>query len=71
MTLTTEEASALVGRSPDVIHKWVERGKLKPIRRGSKPLLFREGDVIEAEFSMRPSAQRNRIDMLCERFVAQ
>lgn len=70
MTLTTNEAADLLGVSPNTIRSWVMRGQLCPVRRGAKPLMFREDDVTEAHFRMRPQAERDRLDALRTRFLA-
>ena len=66
MTVTTEEAAALVGVSEATIWKWRERGYLRPVREGAKPLRFREEDVIEADIRRRPRAWHDLLDRLSE-----
>ena len=64
MTLTTDDAARLVGRTPQCIRMWVMRGKLEPVRRGTKPLLFREGDVLDADEKATSKAEKRRLDTL-------
>lgn len=47
MSLTTAEAGAVLGVPEPTIRQWVHRGKLAPIRRGARPLLFAE-DAVDA-----------------------
>lgn len=68
--LTTEEAATLAGVQPVTVRQWVVRGRLEPLRRGAKPLLFRESDVVEAAHLSLTRAQRARLDTLAERWLA-
>lgn len=70
MTLTTDEAAALAGVQPVTIRQWVVRGRLEPCRRGAKPLLFRECDVIEAAHQALTRADHEHLDTLAQRWVA-
>jgi len=69
MTLTTDEAARLTGRTPQCIRMWVMRGKLEPVRRGAKPLLFREDDVLDADEKATSKAERRRLDTLASAWL--
>ncbi len=50
MSLTTAQAGTVLGVPEPTIRQWVHRGKLAPIRRGTRPLLFDQAavDAIQA-----------------------
>lgn len=45
MTVTTEEAAAILGMTEAGVRKLAERGRLTPVRAEARPLRFREDDV--------------------------
>lgn len=71
MTLTTQEAAALVGVSPHTIERWVDRGYLSPVRLGAKPSLFLERDVVECRFERMPETEHRALDTLWAQVLAQ
>lgn len=54
MTVTTDEAAEIAGIDPAVLRKWVMRGDLEPVRRGTKPLRFDYDDVCRVQREKRP-----------------
>lgn len=69
MTLTADELAADVGVSGACIRKWVQRGKLDPVCRGSRPLMFTEMAVAEARWLAMSDADRARLDALSTQFL--
>ncbi|WP_346007449.1 helix-turn-helix domain-containing protein [Janibacter terrae] len=67
MILTTEEAARRVGVEPRLILSWRERGLLEPVMPGSKPLRFREADVIEAKHRVTSKRRHAELDRLAAR----
>ncbi len=47
MSLTTAQAATVLGVPEATVRQWAHRGKLPPIRRGTRPLQFDEA-VVEA-----------------------
>lgn len=58
MSITTAEAAALLGVSPITLRSWVQRGQLRPLRPGARPLRFYEDDVVEIQHARRSPAWR-------------
>lgn len=71
MTLTTEEAAALVGVSPHAIRRWVDRGYLRPVRANAKPVMFRETDVTECAFERISRTRHDTLDAIWAEVVAR
>jgi DNA-binding transcriptional MerR regulator len=71
MPLTITEAAALVGRPPPTLRTWVRRGKLTPLVRGAKPLLFDERDVIECAYEMTSKARHAWLDARWAEVIAE
>lgn len=44
-TMTTAQVADHLGVSANTVRGWVMQGKLEPVRRGARPLLFRTLDV--------------------------
>lgn len=65
-TVTTSEAADLVGVDPATVRWWKTRGYLAPVRAGSKPLRFLEGDVWRCARDRMPAAEVARLDALWE-----
>lgn len=53
MTLTTREVADLLGVSESRVRHMVREGKIAPLVLGSRPLTFRESDVVEYELEHR------------------
>ena len=71
MTVTTDEAAALIGVSPVTIRGWVLRGELEPVRRGAKPLRFHFEDVAECQRRKRPRAWQARHAAAVQRWTSE
>lgn len=56
MSITTGEAAALLEVNPVTLRSWVQRGQLRPLRPGARPLRFREDDVVEIQHARRSAA---------------
>lgn len=68
-TLDVDEAAKVCGVSPWTIHKWVQRGHLKPIRLTLLTRLrFREEDVIECAVARRSKRESERLDAMTRRW---
>jgi len=68
--LTIEDAANLLEISPFTVKSWVERGQLRPVRPGAKPLLFRERDVLECHRARMTKALHARLDTLWAEILA-
>ncbi len=68
MTVTTDQAAALVAVSPTTVRSWVLRGLLEPVRRGAKPLRFRPEDVWRCARDRLTAAESARLDTLAEQW---
>lgn len=66
--LTTEQAADHLGVSPTTIRGWVMQGKLEPVRRGAKPLLFRLTDVENVRSARQSSEWHSALDDLAARW---
>ena len=66
MTITTAEVADMLGVTPSRVRQLVMEGDLQPTVRGSKPLTFREVDVVEYELATRRN--RARIARLAEQW---
>ena len=70
MTLTIHEAARQVGVTEATLRKWVMRDYLTPVRRGAKPLRFREGDLLRCAEERMPLAEHDRLDTLWAKVLA-
>lgn len=68
--LTISEAAEHFGVTETTLRKWVMRGYLEPLRRGTKPLRFRLLDVDECRRARMSKAERARRDTLADEFLA-
>ncbi len=66
MTLTTEDLCREFGVVPSAVRMWVARGWIEPVRRGAKPLRFREDDVAVFRRERMPAHERERLRRLAE-----
>lgn len=71
MTLTTDEAAARVGVAPVTVRQWVVRGWLHPVRRETKPLRFKEADVVRCHADRRPAAWHTQVEAAATRWREQ
>jgi excisionase family DNA binding protein len=69
-TLTTEQAATHLGIDPVTVRRWVMKGWLTPIRRGTHPLQFRYTDVETARVARLPAEWHTRLDTLAARWEA-
>lgn len=60
MSLTTAETATILGVPEPTIRKWVQRGKLQPRRRGTRPLTFDEA-VVASFRALRWRQEQRRI----------
>jgi len=68
-TLTVDEAARLAGVSTWTIHKWVQRGYLRPVRitlAGS--MRFLEDELVECIEARRSGRQAARLDDMTRRW---
>lgn len=68
MTITTAEVADMLGVTPSRVRQLVMEGELEPCVRGSKPLTFREAEVVEYELANR--RERDRVARLAEAWRA-
>lgn len=66
MTLTTEDLCREFGVAASSVRSWVERGWIEPVRRGARPLRFREDDVAVFRRERLPEQERERLRRLAE-----
>lgn len=66
MTLTTDDLCREFGVVPSAVRMWVARGWIEPVRRGAKPLRFREDDVAVFRRERMPVHERERLRRLAE-----
>lgn len=68
--LTTTEAASAYGVREATLRQWVRRGRLTPLRRGARPLRFRERDLADAVRSAMPAPRRSALDEAATRWRA-
>lgn len=56
--MTTAAVAAFLGVSEPRVRNMVREGKLNPLVPGSRPLTFREADVVEYELAHRRDRER-------------
>lgn len=64
--LTTTEVAQELGVAPDAVRKLVQRGVLRPLVPGARPLRFALLDVAEVQARRMSEADRARLDALAE-----
>lgn len=70
MSLTTAEVGRVLGVPEGTVRQWAHRGKLTPIRRGTRPLLFDEA-AVEAFQARRWRAEQRAAASWIRHAVAQ
>ena len=70
MILTTREAADLLRVTPEGVRKMVERGDLRPLMPGARPLRFGLLDVTEAQVRRMSAAEHDALDTLAARLLA-
>lgn len=70
MILTTREAADLLRVTPEGVRKMVERGELRPLVPGARPLRFGLLDVTEAHVRRMSAAEHDTLDTLAARLFA-
>lgn len=66
--LTTDQAAAHLGIGTTTVRRWVMKGWLTPVRRGTSPLQFRYLDVENARIARMPSTWHQHLDDLAARW---
>lgn len=70
MILTTREAADLLRVTPEGVRKMVERGELRPLVPGARPLRFGLLDVTEAQVRRMSAVEHDTLDTLAARLFA-
>jgi excisionase family DNA binding protein len=64
--LTTTEVAQELGVTPEAVRKLVQRGVLRPLVPGARPLRFALLDVAEVQVARLGRSERERLDTLAE-----
>ena len=62
--VTTSDAARILGVSEAGVRMLVMRGELEPLERSTRPLIFREHEVVELEYRRRTKAKREKVQQL-------
>lgn len=69
LLITTSEAASILGISGAGVRMLVMRGDLDPIERSTRPLVFREDEVVELEYHRRTKGRREEIQRLAREWA--
>lgn len=67
-TVTSAELAQRFGVGTSVVRDWVARGHIEPVRRGARPLKFRDDDVARFVRDRMGKAERERLDTLARQW---
>ena len=67
-TMTTRQVADTLGVSANTVRGWVMQGRLEPVRRGARPLLFRTLDVEWLRAERQPAQWHQAMDDLAARW---
>lgn len=68
-TLTADQAARQVGVSLRLVYRWVEQGKLRPVRiTTTDRMRFIEHEVVEVAAAERSGRRRTRLERLTRRW---
>ena len=67
--VTTPDAARILGISEAGVRMLVMRGELEPLERSTRPLIFREGEVVELEYRMRTKGRREEVQRLAREWA--
>ena len=67
--VTTPDAARILGISETGVRMLVMRGKLKPLQRSTRPLIFREDEVVELEYRRRTKNKREEVQRLAREWT--
>ncbi|MBK6556206.1 MAG: helix-turn-helix domain-containing protein [Comamonadaceae bacterium] len=70
MILTTREAADLLRVTPEGVRKMVERGELRPLVPGARPLRFGLLDVTQVQVQRMSAVEHDTLDTLAARLLA-
>lgn len=69
LLITTSEAASILGISGAGVRMLVMRGDLDPIERSTRPLIFREDEVVELEYRRRTKGRREEVQRLAREWA--
>lgn len=67
--VTTPDAARILGISEAGVRMLVMRGKLEPLERSTRPLIFREDEVVELEYRRRTKGRREEVQRLAREWA--
>ena len=65
----TPDAARILGISEAGVRMLVMRGKLEPLQRSTRPLIFHEDEVVELEYRRRTKGRREEIQQLAQKWA--
>ena len=69
LLVTTSEAASILGISDAGVRMLVMRGDLDPLERSTRPLIFREDEVVELEYRRRTKGRREEVQRLAREWA--
>ena len=69
LLITTSEAASILGISDAGVRMLVMRGELEPLERSTRPLIFREDEVVELEYRRRTKGRREEVQRLAREWA--
>lgn len=67
--VTTPDAARILGISKAGVRMLVMRGELEPLVRSTRPLVFREDEVVELEYRRRAKGRREEVQRLAREWA--
>ena len=67
--VTTPDAARILGVSEAGVRMLAMRGELEPLERATRPLIFREDEVVELEYRRRTKGRREEVQRLAREWA--